>query len=1127
MKKIRIHGRGMPSFWTKSLRLMKLTILFFMIGLMHVTASVYSQSTKLTLEMRNKKVVEVLDEIEKQSEFRFAYSSELIDMNRKVSVNLNDKKIEETLDVIFDGTGVTYVLHDRHIMLYPEELEGEKVNNIKSPSNQQSSVSGTVKDENGEPLPGVTVVIRGTTQGAVTDIDGKFTVNNVRPESVLLVSFVGMRSQEITVGNQTSLNITMKIDAIGIDEVVAIGYGVQRKSDVTGSVGVVNAEDILERPSFNALQGMKGKVAGVNIFSNSGSPTGSTRVVIRGVNSINTATDPLYVVDGVVMEDFHLVNPNDIERIEVLKDASSAAIYGARGANGVILVTTKRGAKNGEVIVGYDGYISVGKMRKEMDLLNAEEWCEVIKRGYENAPKYRDYDPGTEPTIDFTDPKLFDSNGKPLYDTNWQDEATRTAISHNHQLTVQQGNEKSSVGAFLNYSDNEGIMLNSWMKRVNAKIAYDAKPKKWLDFGINMLINKTWENEIEEGGGHQMPRRSMIEMVPIMPVKFPDGSWSNSSSTNNFGLEGMANPVHVLETQERLRNRTQLFGNTFLNFHILPGLDLKTQFGFDNHIQENKDYSPKDLLNISYPNARASINDSEVTYWQEETFLTYSKSVDNHRINSVLGLSWQERVARGNNMSTEGFSDDFFKYNNMGAASNPGAPSSYYDKWSMNSYFFRVGYSYKDKYLATVTARADGSSRFGENNKYGYFPSAGLGWVASNEDFLSDSNLIDYLKLRASYGITGSTELGTYNSLSTIGGGTVLLNGERANYNVVNRLPNPDLEWEKTSQFDIGFNLAMFDQRVSLELDYYYKLTTDLLLERPVPHSTGFNSVYDNIGEVSNQGIDFLLTTQNVNTSDFSWESTLNLNYNKNKIEALGENDEDIFPGPWWVSGSQTILRVGESLGSFWGYDRIGTWGTDEADAAAAVGAVPGVAKRSSERKILGKGLPDVTGSLINRFNYKNFDLLVDLQFTFGVEIMQQFMHSTEDRTGYANGLSTILYDGWTETNQDTEVQQIRNATLNGQNSEVDDHWVCDGSYVRGNLISLGYTFNDSFLDRMGIRSFRVYGSVDNFFVIHSDDFKGYDPEATSWGSNQWGQNIFFFQYPKPTTVTFGVNVKF
>ena len=1103
---------------------MKLTIVILILSLLQVSTKVYSQDTELNLNVKNKRIVEVLKEIEEASEFRFFYIREQVNVERIVSIKANNATIEEILGKLFKGKGINFqVMENFLVLLSPENITYIKTNDLQ----QQKSITGTITDEFNQPLPGVTIYIKGTSQGTVSNSSGDYSISNILNNDMLIFSFVGMNSQEITVDQQTRIDIKMVINAIGIEEVVALGYGIQRKIDVTGSVGTVNANVILERHSFNALQGIQGKVAGVNIFSNSGSPTGSTRVIIRGINSVETTSDPLYVVDGVVMENFHLLNPNDIDHIEVLKDASSAAIYGARGANGVILVTTKRGGKNNEVLVSYDSNISVGRIRKKMDLLDADEWLEVIKRGFQNAQKYRNYNAGNSPTIDFSDPLLFDSQGNPLYNTDWQEESTRIAISHNHQFSIQQGNEKSSVGVFLNYTNNEGIMLNSWLKRVNAKIAYDAQPKEWVDFGINMLINNTWENEIEEGSGHQMPRRTMIEFVPILPVKFPNGTWSNSSSTNNFALEGMANPVHVLTTQERLRKRTQFFGNTFLNFHILPGLDLKTQFGIDNHIAEYKDYSPTDLLNISYPNASANIENIESMYWQEETFLTYNKLTESHRINSVLGLSWQERTYRFNTIGTSGFSDDFYKYNNIGAASDPDAPISGFEKWAMNSYFFRFNYSFNNKIMATITTRADGSSRFGENNKYGFFPSAGFAWVIFNEKKLNDVSFLNYLKLRTSYGITGNTELGTYRSLATVSSGTVLLNGERANFSEVTQIPNPDLEWEKTTQFNIGIDITLFEKRITSELDYYYKLTSDLLLARPIPHSTGFSSVMDNIGSVSNQGIDFLITIQNIQTNEFDWETTINLNYNKNRIEELGENDEDIFPGPWWVSGSQTILRIGEPLGSFWGYKRLGTWGTDEVAEAAAAGAIPGVAKRSDERVIIGKGIPDVTGSFINRFKYKNFDFVVDLQFSQGVEIMQQFIHSIEDRTGYANGLSTILYDGWTESNQNTMIQQIRNAPLNGQNSEVDDHWVVDASYIRGSLFSLGYTFNEIFLEKIKLNSCRLFANVDNAFVIHSKDFKGYDPEATSWGDNQWGQNIFFFQYPKPTTVTFGMNVKF
>lgn len=1103
---------------------MKPVIYLILLYLLLIPFVVSSQTVKFKIKAENKQIVEVLKEIEESSRFRFIFVREQVDVERTVSFSKSNAEIEDVLDEIFKGQKIRYeIMDDYLILLSPEQVTFEKALSNKN----QIAVSGTVTDEFGHPLTGVNVFVNGTTLGTITNSDGIFYISGVYENDILVFSFIGMNTQKILITNQTELNVTMKVDAFGIEEVVALGYGVQRKTDLTGSVGRIDSDGLLERPSFNALQGIKGKIAGVNVFSNSGSPSGSTRVIIRGINSIETTSEPLYVVDGVATENFDLMNPNDIEKIEVLKDASSAAIYGARGANGVILVTTKRGAKNGEVVVDYSGYFSVGHLRKKMDLLNSREWLEVIKVGYQNAPKYKNYTPETVPRIKFTDSNLFDSNGNPLYDTDWQEEATRTSISHNHQFSIRQGNQKSSVGAFLNYTDNQGIMLNSWLKRVNAKIAYDAQPIEWLDFGINMLINKTWENEIDESGGYQMPRRTMIEFVPILPVKFPDGNWSNSSSTTNFALEGMSNPVHALLTQERTRSRMQFFGNTFITLHLLPGLDVKTQFGIDSQLSEHREYSPTDLINISYPNADARINNYESMYWQYESFLNYNHSFNDHRINSVLGLSWQERKYRFNEIRATGFSDDFYKYNNVGSASDPYAPESGFERWSMNSYFFRFGYSLHNKYLANVTTRMDGSSRFGENNKYGFFPSGGLGWVISNEDFLNNSNLINYLKLRSSYGITGNTELGVYRSLSTISSSTVLLNGERVSSSEVTKLPNPDLEWEKTSQLNIGVNATMFDQRLSIELDYYRKLTRDLLLARPVPHTSGFDFVMDNIGSVANRGVELMLTTKNIYKANFNWITTLNINYNKNRIEELGENDEDILPGPNWVSGSQTILRIGQPLSSFWGYKRLGIWGTDEAQEAAKTGAVPGEAKRSDKREIIGKGVPDFTGSFINRFHYKNWDLFVDLQFVTGVEIMQQFFHSVEDRTGYANGLSSILYDAWTETNQNTMVQQIRNASLNGQNSKVDDHWVVDGSYLRGNLMSLGYTFNDKIFRGTILSSVKLFTNVENAFVIHSKDFKGYDPEATSWSNSYWGQNIFFFQYPKPITVTIGVNATF
>jgi TonB-linked SusC/RagA family outer membrane protein len=1134
---------------TKVLGVMLLSLVF----LVPLRAQQWASVANPTLPFHDRQRIEVslayfLSELEKDYAVSFAYDGKLI-KDKKVKVSQQQTaELDQILTQALSPLKLTHKkVGERHYVIREEEevslgkLDSrpnepqDKPENLQLLSSLQSrsipvileqTISGKVTDgESGDPLPGVNVLAKGTTSGTVTDVNGQYRLSVADDVTTLVFSSIGYNTQEVDINGRSMINLALSPDVQSLEEVVVVGYGTTKKSDVTGAIGMVSSEELLKAPVNNALQGLQGRVAGVNVFLNSGSPTSSPRVLIRGLGTINSNSSPLYVVDGVVMEDIQFLNPNDIKSMEVLKDASATAIYGSRGANGVILVTTKKGADTEGITLGYNGFVSVGQLRKKMDLLNAEEWLDVVRIGMENTPKYR---PDSNPVFTTDDPDLFDENGNPLYDTDWQEEATRTSVSHNHQLSIQQKSEKSSYGAFLNYSRMEGIMLNNYLERFYGKIAYEGRPKDWLTFGFNLLANYTKENEFDEGGGYQMPRRTMVEMPPIFPVRFPDGTWSNSQMISDaYNLEAMANPVHVLQTEDRLRKRTQLFGNTYLTFHLAEGLDLRTQFGFDKHDRVFQNYSPTDLINISDPLGRAYQGNTRVLYWQEETFLNYNKDFGPHRINGVLGLSWQQRTEEGFGITTRGFADDFFRFNNMGAASQPDAPSSYYDEWTMNSYFLRGGYTYQDKYMLTLTGRVDGSSRFGENNKYGFFPSVGAGWMVSEEPFLESSNVISQLKLRSSYGITGNTEIPIYQSLATVSSGTVLLNGQRATSSWVNRLSNPNLEWEKTTQFDVGFNLALFDYNVSLEFDYYYKLTTDLLLDRPLPQTTGFGAVRDNIGEVSNRGVEVMLTTTNFDNNRFNWNTTLNFNYNQNRIEKLGENDEDIFPGPYWVSGSQTILRVGEPLSSFWGYERLGIWGVDEADEAEAVGAVPGEAKRSAEQQIIGNGLPKWTGSLINNFRYGNFDLSVDLQFVYDVDIMQQYYHSTEDRSGIANGLRTILTEGWTPENPNTMVQEIRNQAYAGQNSQVDSRWIVDGSYLRGNLVTLGYNLNSSAAERLNLGSLRVYASVQNAFVLHSDEFQGLDPEATSWGGNQWGQNIFFFQYPRPRTYTLGVNLQF
>jgi TonB-dependent starch-binding outer membrane protein SusC len=1090
----------------------------------YFASDIHNALRLISVELEKVTIEEALSIIANEARIGLSYDANLLP-EKSVSMKIENAYVIQAVNELLRDTGLKAAAAPNGTTLMIEKKEDLE--------EYFQEITGRVTDAaTGEPLIGVTVIVRDTNVGTTTNADGIFSLNIPEDGEALIISYVGYLSQELTIGDQTQFDIELSADVAQLDDLVVVGYGVQRRSEITGSVGIVTADD-LTPTSFNALQGLRGKVAGVNIFTNSGAPSGSNRVVIRGTGSLNASTDPLFVVDGVAMEDgINFLNPNDIESIEVLKDASATAIYGARGANGVVLVTTSRGGTGEQIVVGYDTNLSLGRMRGRMDVMNAEEFMEVQRIGLQNVPLFSS-EVDVAPELEYwLDPELFDSNGNPIYDTDWQKEATRTAFSQDHNLRIQGGTDRSSLGAVLNYTNREGIFLNSYMNRASLKVTYDVTPRDWIRLGTNVTFNRINENHVEEGGGGQDVRRTIIEMAPIYPIMWPEGTpragqYSNQTHSNSLTLEGQANPVHRLLEEDRLRDRNQLFGNTYLALQINENLEFRTQLGINNEQYEERRYRPSDMIAAGAPDGIANYGTNEMFYWQSENYLTYEQDFERSRLTAVLGASWQERQFRSFSQQVRGFSDDFFRFNNFGAATNVSSPSSNAFEWTLNSYFNRITYSYDDTYTLTFTSRLDGSSRFGADSKWGFFPSAGFSWLVSNEDFMSNVGIVDMLRLRTSYGVTGNTEIGVFRSLATIGSGTTLIGGDRRSTSFTTRLPNPELEWEKTYQFNVGAEANLFNQAFSFEIDYYHKLTTDLLLDRPVPATTGFTVIQDNIGAVSNQGFDVKLTTQNVRTRDFFWTTTLNFNYNKNRVERLGAGGEDIFPGPNWVSGSQTILRVGEPVGNFYGFERLGTWGTDEVEEAAAVGAIPGEAKRSEDRTIIGNGLPDYTGSFINNINFRNFDFLLDLQFVLGSDIMQQFLHTAEDRQALTNGLRTQLYNAWTEDNQDTMYQRIRHQPRSGQNTQADSHWIVDGSYLRGNLIQLGYNFDQSTLSRLGLTQLRISASIENAFVIHSSDFKGHDPEASSWQGNIHAQNIFFYQYPRPRTASLGIRLQF
>ncbi|WWC83656.1 TonB-dependent receptor P39 [Mycovorax composti] len=1128
---------------------MKLSLLFLVIAL-QVSATNMAQE-RISLKANNLTVAEVLEKIEKTSSYRFSYSNDVLPLRMFVSVNVVNASISEVMHKIFEGYPLQWKIYKKNnVVISP--ISPEAITKLK----EADPISGTVLNNKGEPIAGASITIKGSTIGTTTDADGKFTIN-ASIGDVLVISSVGYTEQEVTVTSNQPITVALNPTVNEMDEVVVVGYGTMRKSDLTGSISTAKGSDIIKAQAFNALEGLKGKAAGVNIFSNTGQPGGEMRVIIRGIATINASANPLYVVDGVVMQNFQFLNPNDIESIEVLKDASSAAIYGARGANGVILVTTKRGAtgaKNAQI--SYDGSISVGTMSRYIDVLDANEWMAAFKQGLENANAWQGRNFTTDLSQIFTDPELFNPDGTPKYNTNWQKEASRTAISHNHQLSIQRRMNNASTGAFLNYTDQQGILRNTYFKRLNAKLAYDDKPTNWLSTSVNLLVNHTWGNRTSDNPYGLGALRTMVEQLPFLPVKLADGTYAQTNNirttaipidkdnpsgpTQGFQPEGVGNPVELLERIQAMQYRTQIFGNAALTFHLTKDLELKTQFGVDYHNNRAKNYTPFTPRPLINQNAEGSASASHAStfYWQEETYLTYKKLINKHSINAMAGMSWQENIYDYFSASDSRYVDDYFGFYNMGRGTNRPSVGSDYDKWAMNSYFFRAAYAYDRTYMATLTGRYDGSSKFGPNNKYGFFPSLGLGWMISNENFMKNLNAISRLKLHTSLGVTGNSEIGTYASLARIGQSNTIIGDALRVVSYLSNMPNPNLRWEKTTQWDVGLDVGLFQNRLNMEVSYYYKLTKDLLLSRPLPPSVGFSSVTENIGSVSNRGVDILLTAYPIQNNNFQWTSTLNLGYNKSRVEKLDEKASiDPITGKKQITtdgfvGYDILIREGDELSSFYGYKRVGIYDGNPANwdpNTMNIPAIIGEKVTYKDRQVIGKGLPDWMGSFINTLNYKGFDLTVDLQFTWGVDVMQEFFHSTEGRF-LTSGLKKLYYDAWHPTqNPNGKSQAVRLANFGmGSNANADDTWVADGSYLRGNLFQLGYTFSPKAAKKMGFSAFRVYANVNNAFLNTSSEYLGYDPDNSSrLGDNKWGANRQFFTYPRPRTYTLGVNVTF
>lgn len=989
----------------------------------------------------------------------------------------------------------------------------------------QITVTGVVKDSNGEPVTGAAVVVKGTTNGTVTDLDGKYSIN-VEEGVVLSYSFVGMKAQEIK-ANKTVINVVLQEEAIGLDEVVAIGYGYVKKKDLTGAVSSVSADDMVMGGTVsNAAQALQGKTAGVQVQQTSKAPGGSISVRVRGSNSISSTNEPLYVVDGFPSTEGLNINPNDIESMQILKDASATAIYGARGANGVVLITTKRG-RSGENKISYNGYLGVQQIQNPFDFINAKDYMNLQNalfqeiEGQEGNP-YGVYTP---------------SQLESDVDTDWIDVCTRLGLVQDHSIQFRGGSEKTKILTSLGYYGQEGVLKNTDFSRFSGRVNVDQTITDWIKAGATMYAHRE-KSKFQAYSGNLVNSNVLYSVLTYDPTVKPfneDGTYGRPPGGRGD------NPLANLLERQNDETNDKFNGTAFVEVTPLEGLTGKASVGVEILHRFQGTYLPKSTYQGGIDGGVASTYDFTGTRQVFEGTINYMKTFNKvHDFNAMVGYTYEKYQSEYRRENAKGFSTDLFSYNNMGAASTITNIASNKTENILVSFFGRVNYTYNNKYLATLTVRRDGSSRFGANEHWGTFPSGSLAWRAGEEDFIKNLNLFSNLKVRAGFGVTGNERIGDYASYALMANTRYTFDGSTNSAGVhmnQSSAANPNLKWETTKQWNVGVDMGFLDNRISVTLDGYWKKTDDLLLAVKLPMYTGFTSGQSNIGSIQNRGFELDFTSHNL-TGDFIWDTKFNFSLNRNKVLDLGDNG-DIYIRSSKPMGSVSeedfaIVREGERLGSIFGYKYIGVLQQGETYAPQP-NSKPGDPKfedvngdgiiNSDDRTIIGHANPDFIFGLTNNFAWKNFDLSIFFQGSIGNDLLNMSNMNLEWKR------TTDALNRWTPENTNTDIP--RNGFYYSQyGGYVNDHFVEDASFLRLKTLTLGYTIPF----KKFVSSCRVYFSAENLFTITG--YSGWDPETdtksyesakqgSSSQSANAGAGLDFNSYPSMRTYTFGLNITF
>ncbi|MGM9508110.1 SusC/RagA family TonB-linked outer membrane protein [Larkinella sp. GY13] len=983
-------------------------------------------------------------------------------------------------------------------------------------------IRGLVSSESGETLPGVTVAVKGTTIGTTTNESGQYSISVPDDKAVLVFSSVGYEKQEIPVGNRSTINAVLKGDTKALGEVVVIGYGTQQRRDLTGSVASIKGKELENLPVQGPLEALQGRAAGVEIVQSSGSPGGSPTVKIRGITSLNAGNSPLYIVDGVpITGNINVVNPNDIQSMEVLKDASASAIYGARGANGVIIITTKRG-KSGKTSINVSTYTGFSEVRKQIPMLNAVQERDYILNAVQNA--------GVAEVRLGLD-TLFNGN-TPVYDTNWQNELFRNAPVSNYEVSLRGGNDKTTYAASLGLFDQKGVVISSGYKTYRGRFSIDHQASSRFKTGANILLSTAKRDQIPEGDDNNAVLTNALRMLPFSPVYNPDGSYTFVDQIQR------PNPVALATQSSIFSVSNRLLGNIYADYTILKDLTLRSTLNVDYAGNRNENFIPSTIQGGAARPATASYGDG--FSWISENTLNYSRSFGQHAVSGLLGYSVQEtRTFNLSAAANQGATDNIPTLN--AAATATGASSSK-SAWGLVSYYARLNYSFNDKYLLAATLRRDGSSRFGKDNQYGTFPSVSAGWRISQEPFMQGLPFINDLKLRASIGVVGNQSISDYGAQGLYSTGRNYIGKSGI---ALSAVPNPSLSWESTTQSDIGIDVSFLNDRVAFTADAYLKKTNDLLLSVNLPTSSGFSSALQNVGDTQNKGLEFSVSSQNL-VGAFRWSTNFNISFNRNKIVRLSNNNADIIQASadavFFSDRPVGIGRVGEPIGVFFGYVYTGrVYATSEEAKAANLrdGSKTGPLYQAGDmiyedlngdgvinaddRRIIGNSNAKHTGGLTNTFSYKGFDLSVFMQWSYGNQIFNQTRQSS-NRSFVYNAATTEVLRSWRKEGDVTDVPRGAPSTI-GRNGFPSSRWVEDGSYLRVKTATLGYTFPSALLKRIKVESLRVYASGQNLFTF--TNYLGLDPEVNFRNSLPLLQGIDLGTYPQVRTFTFGLNLGF